>query len=228
MKLGDVVQIAIGVPALAESCAFYEKLGFEKIAANDAPWPWAQFTDGENLVLLNQDGNQYTGLNYFSTNVAERVAEIEAKEVQFMMKNEQDGRLQMAIFSDSDGLMVGLINHDAAQIPAVNGEPLSYCGKFGEFSLGVANFKKAADFWHQFGFETRHASYEPYPWGVLSDGMMVLGLHQTDEFAGPIMTYFASDMAKRIEKLAEKGLKVENGTLQAPGGETLFLFSWEE
>ena len=31
MKLGDVVQISLGVPDLAESVAFYEKLGFIKL-----------------------------------------------------------------------------------------------------------------------------------------------------------------------------------------------------
>jgi catechol 2,3-dioxygenase-like lactoylglutathione lyase family enzyme/predicted enzyme related to lactoylglutathione lyase len=227
MKLGDVVQIAIGVPDIAESAVFYEKLGFEKLAENELPWPWKQYSDGQNLWLLNQDGNRYIGLNYFSADAAEKVKAMEALGVPFMLKQEEDGRLQMAIFADSDGLMVGLINQPPLDMPLPAGEPLTHCGKFGEFALGVADFTAASHFWRQFGFAQLYASSDPYPWGIFSDGLMILGLHQTDEFQGPCPTYFAPDMPDRIEQLQEKGLTIENGILKAPGGETLFLFTGE-
>ena len=71
-------------------------------------------------------------------------------------------------------------------------------------------------------------SGDPYPWGILSDEMIVLGLHQTDEFKGPCITYFEPDMGKRIEALKGKGLEIdENGILVGPAGETLFLFTGE-
>ena len=227
MKLGKVVQIAIGVPNLEESASFYETLGFEKLAENDTPWPWKQYSDGQNLLLLNQDGNQYIGLNYFSPNIAEMVAAIEAKRVNFLTKQEgEDGRLQMALFADDQGLMVGLINHDPVGMTLPTGEPMSKCGTFGEFSLGVENYHKTAQFWQQFGFTETYASSDPYPWGILTDDMIVLGIHQTDEFKGPCMTYFEPDMAARIEGLKAAGLAIDdNGILNGPAGETLFLFT---
>lgn len=227
MKLGQVVQIAVGVPNLDESANFYKTLGFEKLAENDVPWPWQQLTDGQNLLLLNQDGNQYIGLNYFSPNVPELVAQLEAMGVVFLQKVEVDGRLQTAVFSDSDGLMVGLINQNPNGIQLPDGEPITHCGKFGEFALGVADFQKASNFWQQFGFEQLYASSEPYPWGIFSDGMIVVGFHQTDEFGGPCMTFFAADMPRRIAMLESKGVSIAEGVLQAPGGETLFLFEGE-
>lgn len=227
MKLGDVAQIAIGVPDLAASAAFYETLGFEKLAENNQPWPWKQYSDGQNLILLNQDGNQYIGLNYLSADAAERVKQVEALGVELLMKQEFDGRLHMAIFADADGLMVGLINHDPTGMPLPDGLPLSHCGKFGEFALGVANFQRAARFWQQFGFAQLYASSDPYPWGIFSDGLVVLGLHQTEDFQGPCPTYFAPDMPKRIEQLQAEGLTITDGVLKAPGGETLFLFQGE-
>ncbi len=227
MKLGQVVQIAVGVPDLAESATFYETLGFEKLAENDVPWRWQQFTDGQNLLLLNQDGNQYIGLNYFSSNAADLVAQMEEMGVEFLQKQEIDGRLQMAVFADADGLLVGLINQDPNGMQLPDGAPITHCGKFGEFALGVSDFQKASNFWQQFGFEQMYASSDPYPWGILSDGMIVVGLHQTDEFGGPCMTYFSPDMPQRIAKLEREGLSIEKGVLQAPGGETLFLFAGE-
>ncbi|MCL4264849.1 MAG: hypothetical protein KJ069_16620 [Anaerolineae bacterium] len=227
MKLGDLVQIAIGVPDLAASAAFYETLGFEKLAEDELPWPWKQYSDGQNLFLLNQDGNQYIGLNYFSTNVAEKVKQLEGIGAEFLLKEEFDGRLHMAIFTDADGLMVGLINNDPTDMPVPAGQPLSHCGKFGEFALGVADFQKAAQFWQQLGFTSLYTGSEPYPYGIFSDGLMLLGLHQTDQFQGPCPTYFAVDMPQRIEQLEAQGLTIPGGILKAPGGETLFLFTGE-
>jgi catechol 2,3-dioxygenase-like lactoylglutathione lyase family enzyme len=240
MKLGDVVQISIGVSDLAESVLFYEKLGFSQIAANQEPWPWAQFSDGRNLILLNQDGNQYLGLNYFSTNVAEKVAEIEGAGVSFLTKQQQNGRIQTAIFADQNGLIVGLINHEAAEMPHPTGFPLCHCGKFGELAVAVNDFGAPAAFWQQFGFEPNHTSNEPYPWGIFSDGRMVLGFHETTEFGqnSPALTYFAPDMPQRIERVRKAGIifasevadkagVVREVILNGPGGEAIFMFEGE-
>ena len=227
MILGDIAQITIGVPDIEESAAFYEKLGFEKLAENNQPWPWKQYTDGQNLLLLNQDGNRYIGLNYISDDAPEKVRQVEACGVEFLHKQEVNGRLHMAIFADSDGLMAGLINQDPTGMALPEGEPISLCGKFGEFSLGVEDFQKAAAFWGQFGFEKLYASSDPYPWGIFSDSLIVLGLHQTDEFQGPCLTYFSPTMPERIKQLEAKGLCIENGVLIAPAGETILLFEGE-
>ncbi|GJM41777.1 MAG: hypothetical protein DHS20C20_20590 [Ardenticatenaceae bacterium] len=237
MKLGDVVQISIGVHDLTESVLFYEMLGFSLIASNQQPWPWAQFSDGRNLILLNQDGNIYRGLTYFSTNVAGKVAHIEATGVTFLMKQEQDGRLHTAIFSDSNGLMVGLINHQAAEMPHPTGFPLCHCGEFGEFSVGVKDIGETAAFWRQFGIVPTRVSSEPYPWGIFTDGLMVLGFHQTPEFTttSPAITYFAPNMPERIQHVRELGVSFLKETkddagvvceaiFAGPSGETIFMF----
>jgi len=240
MKLGDVVQISIGVPDLAEAVSFYESLGFSQIAANQEPWPWAQFSDGRNLILLNQDGNIYMGLNYFSTNVAEKVAEIEAAGVSFMHKQQQNGTLQTAIFGDQNGLMVGLINHEAAEMPHPTGYPLCHCGKFGELAVAVNDFGETAAFWQQFGFEPTHTSNEPYPWGIFNDGRIILGFYESTEFSdsSPALTYFAPDMPERVECVRQAGIPfasempdeagvVRSATLKGPAGEAIFMFEGE-
>jgi len=240
VKLGDVVQISIGVPDLAEAVVFYETLGFSLIGTNQEPWPWAQFSDGRNLILLNQDGNIYTGLNYFSTDVAEKVAEIEAAGISFLYKQPQNGNLHTAIFGDENGLMVGLVNHEAAEMPHPTGFPLCNCGKFGELAVAVKNFGETAAFWQQFGFEPNHTSNEPYPWGIFSDGRIILGFHESTELgeSSPALTYFAPDMPERIERVRQAGITfasemtdaagvVHNATLKGPAGEAIFMFEGE-
>ncbi len=244
MKLGKAVQINIGVSDLKQSLAFYEKLGFQKIDDAVEPYPWARVTDGQNLVLLNQDGDIYIGLVYFSKDAGRRVSKLEKKGVEFIQRREQDGQLFMAIFVGPGGLVIGLINHDPAGMPELSGVPKSKCGTFGEFAITVDDYQAAATFWQDLGFTSLHESDDPYPWGILSDEKMVLGLHQTGEygreltFSGPAITYFAGDMVDRIARLKDDGLifanemtdddgHINNATLHGPDGELLFLFEGE-
>jgi catechol 2,3-dioxygenase-like lactoylglutathione lyase family enzyme len=243
MKLGKAVQINIGVSDLEGSLAFYKTLGFQLIDDSTEPYPWARLTDGQNLVLLNQDGNIYIGLVYFSKDAPRRIAKMEDKGIEFVQRREQDGQLFMAIFVGPGGLVVGLINHDPSEMPEPGGLPKSRCGTFGEFAISVDDFQLAAEFWSDLGFTSLHESQDPYPWGILSDEMMVLGLHQTDEdgefaFSGPAITYFAPDMADRIAGLKKDGITfanempdenglVNNASLRGPDGELFFLFEGE-
>jgi hypothetical protein len=62
----------------------------------------------------------------------------------------------------------------------------------------------------------------------------VIGLHQTSDFSEPHITYFAPDMAERIQTFQAEGLpitplpaedgSVVNAALEGPGGERFFLF----
>ncbi len=241
MRLGKAVQINIGVSDLERSLAFYEQLGFQKLEVSDAPYPWARVTDGQNLVLLNQDGSLYIGLVYFSRDASRRVAKMEKLGIEFVQRREQDGQLFMAVFVGPGGLVVGLISHDPKGMPEPSGVPTSRCGAFGEFATAVEDFQSAVAFWRDIGFTVLHESNDPYPWGILSDERMILGLHQTDAlggeaaFSGPAMTYFAPDMADRIASLKHEGFvfanemadpdgRVRNATLPGPDGELFFLF----
>ncbi|MBV7338612.1 hypothetical protein KFU94_62420 [Chloroflexi bacterium TSY] len=113
----------------------------------------------------------------------------------------------MVIFADPNGLLVALINHDPTDMHRPSGTPIFACGKFGEYAMGVKSFQDSAAFWQKLGFKILHESSEPYPWGILYDQMMVLGLHQTDEFSGPHVTYFAPDMLDRTTQLKEIGYR---------------------
>ena len=244
MKLGKVVQINIGVAELQISLAFYEKLGYEKIEVSTDPYPWARITDGQNLIMLNEDGNQYMGLVYFSLDASRRVSKLEQAGIEIIQRREKDGQLMMAIFVGPGDLAVALINHDPKEMPQPTGKPVTRAGTFGEFAVPVEDFLAAAEFWRKVGFATLYESEDPYPWGIISDENIVLGLHQNSEygdeiaFKGPAMTYFSPDMAERIERLKEDGISFEtelisesglvnNATLLGPDGESLFLFEGE-
>ena len=247
-KLGDAVQIALGVPDVSASKGFYQRLGFQALGEGGAPWPWAQLTDGQNLVLLNQDGNRYSGLLYLSTDAPALVTELEGQGISFVAQQEQEGYLRQAIFTDPDGMPVGLLHQDASAVSRPGGQPVSKLGKFGELSHRVRDFEAARQFWSSLGFETLHVSDQPYPWGILSDGLVILGLHQRTpeaeaagenfEFSGPTLTYFDGAMKDHIAALKAEGFTfsqempdpdgtVGNAILATPEGGHIFLFAGE-
>ena len=244
MKLGKVAQINIGVGNLERSLQFYTGLGFQVFEKSNKPYPWARISDGQNLLLLNQDGNKFIGLIYFSKDAGRRIAILEKIGIRFVQRRERDGRLKMAVFTGPGGLVVGLNSHDPEGMPLPTGRPITKCGTFGEFAIPVDDFHEAMEFWQRLGFTALYESNEPYPWGILGDERIILGLHENKNYGNeihferPALTYFDPDMAERIELLKESGIifdqelelaegLVNNATLRGPDNELIFLFEGE-
>lgn len=232
MALGKLVQIGMGVRDLTASLAYYEALGFQLIGRSDEPYLWAQLSDGQHLLLLNQDGAQYRGLMYFTDNAETHVTELAAAGIEPAQRRDAGDRLGMAIFVDPDGHPIGLVNHDPAEMHRPGGEPFTRLGKFGEFATAVADRAAAAAFYEKLGFQPLHVAEEPYPWGIWSDGLIMLGLHQTPDFSGAVPTYFSTDSAQRITALQADGFRLTamfdepdtGATLIGPDDEPLFIF----
>jgi len=86
MKLGKATQISIGTSDIQKSFAFYQKLGFQKIAGDTLPYPWIQISDGSILLHLNQDGQKYMGLAYFSKEMDKKVNDLEKMGIKIFLK----------------------------------------------------------------------------------------------------------------------------------------------
>jgi len=252
MKLGEATQIAIGCEDVQKSFAFYQKLGFEKIAGDTIPYPWLQISDGGILLHLNQDGQKYMGFAYFSKEMDKKVKQLE----KMMIKPVQTGKMKDSnfwIFLSPHGLALNLIQHDPSGMYQPTGKtmatfppedfakpekfPNPHCGLYGEFAVPVQDLNSAMAFWEKLGFESKVVNQEPYPWAILTDGMNILGLHQTQDYDYPAITYFAPDMAERVKKLKQAGItsfsdwKGEGGSagnyiLTTPEGQRIFLFSF--
>ena len=228
MSLGSNFHITIGVDNLAECRAYYEALGFRPIDGHTEPYPWLQLYDGQLIIALHQDGLLYHGLTYFGADLAERVAALEKKKVKFRIKNESENQLVQAIFVAQNEIPISLVNFPSTP-PARTENPL--LGKFGEYSLGVADLQAASDYWQTLGFQEAFRTDQPYPWAILSDGLLVIGLHQTDNFSGPILTYFAGDMEEKVVALRaddpdwiEDLPEVGGYETTSPDGQRFFLF----
>lgn len=101
---------------------------------------------------------------------------------------------------------------------------------FGELAIPVNNLDSSILFWEKLGFKSLSKKSSSYPWAILSDGLAIVGLHQTINFDSPTITYFASDMKNKIDKLKQSGLRnfFENGegniVLTTPEKQKINLF----
>ena len=105
------------------------------------------------------------------------------------------------------------------------------CGMFGEFAQPVKDLEASILFWEKLGFKALSKFSSPYPWAIISDGLAVVGLHQTSNFKDPTITFFAKDMKEKIENLKTAGLPgleaatgLSNVTLTTPEGQRINLF----
>ncbi len=229
MKLGRYVEVKLKVKSIDKAMSFYEYLGFRKIGDD-------VMTDGSINIRLSDESFTSPTLSYMGT-AGETISAI------FKKQKESADNVQNAEFKSLNGLTVS-INRDKSKVkmPAgtpVTRTPISRLGKFGEFSIPVRNVAQAIIFWAKLGFEPLHIGKIPYPYSIMSDGLIVIGLHQTSDFKDFTITYFAEDMQDRVAMFADEGLELhpmkseadkesyDNAAFMSPDDQQFFLFKGE-
>ncbi len=246
-KLGDVACVYINTPNLDSSLAVYEKLGFIKTASNEQPWPWMQLSDGSLLIMMRKDASPYIGLTYYAADVDKVAAQLEKDSIVFTQKPKAGDFIKRYFFKSPDGLSIilasnaggfaqpagkTLITMNQADFGNADKFPNKQCGAFGEFAVPVTDMTVSLGFWKKLGFKTSMSIKEPYPYTILTDGLMIIGLHQTNHFDYPAITYFGINTQKRMQQLKEKGLQnfsnmqgEKNVVLKTFEGQHFFIFS---
>jgi hypothetical protein len=247
LKLGDVASVYITTTSLDSSVSVYEKLGFTKTGSGTIPVPWAQVSDGSLLITMRQDADPYMGLAYYSPDPEKRAATLEKEGIVFTQKPKGSDAIKRYYFKSPDGFSIMLANNPGGFLqptgmtmlnmkPGDFGNEEKYpneqCGVFGEFCHPVHDLEKSVSFWKKLGFTVRGRMNEGYPVAILTDGLMIIGLHQTRGFDYPAVTYFGINTTRRIGQLKERGLRGFSD-FQGPGnvvlktweGQHFFLFS---
>ena len=244
--LGEVNAITITTPDLEKSLAFYQKLGFGEIMRMDFPFPWIQITDGALLIMLRKDAKAYIALTYYVKDIDQSVAIVENVGIAFIEKPRPSDMIRKYVFQSPDAVNISLVSIPEGftqpkgvtmltMSPQDYSNPAKYtnqtCGMFGEFAQPVNNLELSIGFWSKLGFVTMSKTPGNNPWAILSDGLAIIGLHQTGDFKQPVITYFASDMKSKIEALKESGVVPEreinasNIVLTTPEKQLINLFS---
>ncbi len=220
-KLGDVTAITIASPDLDVSFQYYQTLGFTKVLESDFPFPFIQITDGALLIMIRKDNNPYIALTYYVKEMDELVADLKATGISIKQMPTPDKMIQRYLIVTDEGHNITLVSYvDGFTQPTgatmLTMQPNDYsnpdkyvnkaCGMFGEFALPVKNLDNSIAFWEKLGYKSLSKRLSPYPWAILSDGLGIVGLHQTDSFSDPTITFFAADSKIKIENLKQHGL----------------------
>ncbi len=242
--LGEITAFTITSPDLVKSLAFYQKLGYKEIYRADYPFPWVQVSDGVVLIMLRQDPQPYIALTYYVKVIDGVVKKLEKAGIKFAQKPKPKDMVKRYLFTSPDNINISLVNIiDGFYQPKGPGmlsmkpedyaKPEKYvnktCGLYGEFAHPVKDLEQSLEFWKSLGFIAVSRFTAPYPWAIISDGLSIVGLHQSAHFSSPTITYFAADMSDKISKLKKNGLTdfKENGpgiVLTTPEKQHIFLY----
>ena len=239
-KLGDVASVYITTTDLDSSVACYEKLGFNKIGSNTFPFPWAQVSDGSLLIMMRKDAVPYIGLTYYVNDIDKTVAQLEKDSIVFAQKPRAGDPIKRYLIKSPDGFNIALVSNignfqQPKGITMLNMKPADYasaekypnqqCGVFGEFCHPVMDIAVSVAFWKKLGFTEKGGMKGSEAYSIVSDGLMIIGLHQTKEFNYPAITYFGINAAKRIQQLKDKGL---NNLTEMRDKNNVVLKTWEQ
>jgi catechol 2,3-dioxygenase-like lactoylglutathione lyase family enzyme len=243
--IGIVSAITMASPDPDRSLIYYQQLGFREIFRSDFPFPLIQITDDALLIMLRKDDNPYIALTYYAKDPDNIANGLERAGISFIEKPKKGALVKKYLFQSPDGLNISVVTYaDCFQKPAGHTlltmpsadyfKPEKYtnkvCGMFGEFAHPVKDLKTSVSFWKNLGFIILSESGDPYPWAIVSDGLSIIGLHQSAHLSCPAITFYAADMGDKIQKLKQGGLKNytaltgENVVLKTPEEQYINLF----
>ncbi|MFN8394354.1 MAG: hypothetical protein U0176_06750 [Bacteroidia bacterium] len=248
VKLGQLSQIAASTTDMKASVEFWKKLGFRVVMQMQSPAPMTQLTDETILVNLIQSEKPFVRLSYFNSDFEGTLKALKKAKIKVeALENDESGKPWRAIIQSPDGQEVSIVNRNPAMIFHPTGKTMltldqadmakpeampTKLGMFGEYCHKVTDLKASIAYWEKLGFQSKGAETNPYPWAIMSDGVSIVGLHQTTDWDGCALTYFAPDMGARIEPLKAQGIECKevgmgpaNVTVTSPEGVKIFLFS---
>ena len=235
--LGKFHEISVETADIADSVAFYERLGFSHCGTTDTwPHPYGVMTDGKLFVGLHQFKFPSPVITYVHPGVAQHSHVIEKLGVEIAWKRVGDDSFNEFGFLDPAGQPVRV--QEAPTHFSSNAEHggTSLCGDFAEFSIASADFERMREFWEPLGFVALGESDEPYVRMSMTSDHIDLAVHRPRTLDQPMLVFVAADMGERIDRLRSLDLVLSSelprgldprhaALLRAPEGTALLLIS---
>jgi catechol 2,3-dioxygenase-like lactoylglutathione lyase family enzyme len=235
--LGKFHEISIETADIAESVAYYERLGFSHCGTTDT-WqhPYGVMTDGRLYIGLHQFKFPSPTLTYVHPGVAQHTHVIEKLGVEIAWKRVGDDAFNEFGFLDPSGQPVRVQEAPTHFASDRDRGETSLCGDFAEYSMSTAEFEPMRAFWEPLGFVALGETDAPYVRMAMTSDHIDLAVHRPRTLDQPMLVFAAADMGERIERLRSldvamsdelpRGLDPRSAALlRAPEGTTLLLIN---
>jgi catechol 2,3-dioxygenase-like lactoylglutathione lyase family enzyme len=235
--LGKFHEISVETPDIAESVAFYERLGFTQCGTTDT-WqhPYGVMTDGKLFLGLHQFKFPSPTLTYVHANVAGHAHLIEKHGIDLAWKRVSDDAFNELGFLDPSGQAVRVQEAPTHFSGERERGETSLCGDFAEFSMPCGEFQPMREFWEPLGFVALDESETPYLRMSMTSDHVDLAVHRPRTLDVPMLVFAAPDMGERIERLRALGCEMSedlprgldprhSALLEAPEGTNLLLIN---
>jgi catechol 2,3-dioxygenase-like lactoylglutathione lyase family enzyme len=235
--LGKFHEISVETANIAESVAFYERLGFNHCGTTDTwPHPYGVMTDGKLFIGLHQFKFPSPVITYVHPGVAQHSHVIEKQGVEIAWKRTGDDSFNELGFLDPSGQPVRVQEAPTHFASDTDLRDTSLCGDFEEFSMASADFEAMRQFWEPLGFVALGESDAPYVRMTMTSDFIDLAVHRPRTLDQAMLVFAGPDMGERIERLKSLGLEFaadlprgldprQNGLLRAPEGTALLLIT---
>ena len=235
--LGKFHEISIATANIADSVAYYERLGFSQCGTTDTwPHPYGVMTDGRLYLGLHQFKFPSPTLTYVHPGVAEHAHVIERLGIDIAWKRVSDEAFNEFGFLDPSGQTVRVQEAPTHFASDRDRGETSLCGDFAEYSLPSSEFEPMRAFWEPLGFVALGETDAPYVRMSMTSDHIDLAVHRPRTLDQPMLVFAAPDMGERIERLRSldvamsddlpRGVDPRSGALlRAPEGTALLLIN---
>lgn len=213
--LGKTSQINVGCHSLVESISFFEKIGYTNF---NAEGNWAQMSDDESYLFVQEDANSYMALVYFDTTILKKRAYFDSIKQPEFKHQMMDGHLLSITVESPEKFYLTMVQ---ALPYALEKPPIGTNKKMGKLKyirLYSTDLKTSLKFWKQVGFEIKKEDKNEI---VISDNINTIQLIKNKTIQNPELVYdyktatmkgFALDLTERM--LNDK----QEFVLQSPDG----------
>ncbi|MBI2429595.1 MAG: hypothetical protein HYV29_12530 [Ignavibacteriales bacterium] len=228
MKLGTLAFITLYTLHYDAAKKFFNTLGFSTISFDASS---ALMTDGNLYFDIRQSEQPATVLSYIAGDIGNRIEMAVNLELKITEQSQHH-----AVISDPNGLNILLIDSKMMPLKEFVPGPISMCGTFYEISLETDDIERSITWWYNVGFKV---TAQKDTWCTLDDGKIKIGLYKRGtcphKFKNPSLTYFESDMKRRIEEITKRGVTFVqdeqeigmegHAIVESPDGQYFFLFT---
>jgi catechol 2,3-dioxygenase-like lactoylglutathione lyase family enzyme len=238
--LGRFLEISVHAPAIQDSLAFYESLGFVQASVGETwPHPYAVVTDGRLFLGLHGALPASPSITFVAPQLLHVVDQLEAHGIEFDELHLEAEAFNRAAFRDPTGVTVNLLEARTFSPPQLDRAVDTTCGYFSELGVPVRESEPLRAFWEPLGFVALEEELRPFARTPLTSDRLNLALYRSRAFRSPVLAFEDEHMQERLARLRERGFTLTdempdgldeslNAVLIAPEGTRLLLMQAAE